>query len=1108
MHTFTFRFSRIPRLLLLVTLLCRAVLTAQAQGGGEPVDMNATLTIDAEGTPVTAVLDEITRKKGIRFAYDPEDIRQLPAVTGHFKNIRVYELLGKCLEGTNFKYETENDFVVIYDTSGKTRKFTVSGTVYDPNKNPLAGASVILKGGNGQGVSADGDGRFSITFTSKTSPAVLEIGFLGMESRRIAVTGSAKGLKVSLKEGGTQIEDVVVNGMFTRNKNTYTGSVTTIKGEDLVSISNTNIMTALSAVTPGMVVVDNNALGSNPNAIPEILIRGSNSIATSAEEKAYNNPLIILDGAEITMEELYDLDMYEIERIDVLKDAQAAIVYGDRAANGVIVIERQQVTDSKPRLSYNFVPELSIPDLSSMNLCNAAQKLELERLAGLYTTENGSMDEAYAYKLQNVRRGVNTDWIRAPLRVPFSHTHSLSLSGRAQKIDYRTSLRFSDKYGVMKGDNRRNYTLNFSIGYHMRDKLTLRYTANYSLTDAKESPYGDFSAYTRLNPYDTPFDEYGNLVKAFNFDPEDTSTSGDGHQVNPLYNATLSSFETTRDQTLRNTVDAKWYVTKDFFITGQFNVDIKTNQYDRYTSPEDATYLGETDPAKRGEYRLGTGKAFNYDGKIVLNYGRNLDDRGTGFVVNAGADIQHTNTTTSYTTAIGFLKDDLSDIKYALGYSPSSLPSGTETLLAKVGFFASGNFYFRNRYFADISYRTSGSSAYGSENRFAPMWSFGLGWNLHKEAFLERAKWIDVLRLTWSWGYNGQTTGNPYQAITTYKYDNDYLYYTGVGAVPIRMGNPELKWQRVLKNNFGLDMTLFKERLVIGFDYFRNTTKDQLMSIPLPASTGAEDITVNFGENQNVGYEFSVAAQVIRSKNWAWTTVINGSHVKDRIDRISTTLKNTSYQIEEDSPLRLRFREGGSQYDIYAVRSAGIDPATGQEIFIDRNGEYTFRYDADDEVVVGNTQPKLQGTWLNTLRYKGWSLNLVFSYKFGGDTYNKTLWSKVEDIDPRYNVDARAFTDRWKRPGDLSRFLAIKEIRPEDSSYSSERFVERLNELWLSSAMLTYEFQAKFLKRIGFKRLAIGVGVSDIFRLSTVKYERGTSYPYSRTINLVFRPTF
>ena len=594
-------------------------------------------------------------------------------------------------------------------------------------------------------------------------------------------------------------------------------------------------------------------------------------------------------------------------------------------------------------------------------------------------------------------------------------------------------------------------------------------------------------------------------MKAFYFDPEDPSTTSAGFQANPLYNATLSSFSTSRTQNLRNTVDAKWEITPDFYVSGQFNVDIESSQSDRYISPDDAQFLSKTEPSERGTYRLGTSKGFNYDGKLVLNYGRALDSQGSGFVVNAGTDIQHTNLTSSYVTAMGFLKDNLSDIKYALGYDPSSLPSGSETLLAKVGFFASGNIYFRNRYFADISYRTSGSSAYGSENRFAPMWSFGLGWNLHKEKFLDDVEWIDVMRLTWSWGYNGQTTGSPYQAITTYRYDNKNMYYTGVGTVPIRMGNPELKWQRVLKNNIGIDLTLFKERLVLSFDYFRNTTKDQLMSIPLPASTGAENITVNFGENQNTGYDFSVAAQIIRSRNWAWTSVINGSHVKDRIKRISNTLKNTSYQVDLDSPLMLRFREGGSQYDIYAVRSAGIDPATGQEIFIKKNGEYTFKYDTEDEVVVGNTQPKLQGTWLNTLRYKGWSLNFVFSYTFGGDTYNKTLWEKVENIDPRYNVDERAFTDRWKRPGDLSRYLAIRQTTQK---YNSERFVERLNELWLSSATISYEFQAKFLKRLGFKRLAVGVGVTDLVRFSSVKYERGTSYPYSRTINLMIRPTF
>lgn len=1110
MHKILQHFSRSLRLLLLFAgLSCGGSVTAQAQGGGKPVDLNKTLdlTFNTE-RPVAAVLDEITRKSGIRFAYDPEDIRRLQGVQGEFRKTPVREVLDRCIAGSTFKYTVENNVVVVYDTTVKTRRFTVEGTVRDESKAVLPGASVILKGGGGQGVSTDEKGRFTFSFSSKTSPAVLEVSFLGMETQTVIATGSMKGLTVTLKEGGNRIDDVVVNGMFSRNKNTYTGSVTTVKGEDLVAISNTNIMTALSAVTPGMVIVENNALGSNPNAIPEILIRGSNSIATSAEEKAYNNPLIILDGAEITMEELYDLDMYEIERIDVLKDAQAAIVYGDRAANGVIVIERQQVTDSKPRLSYNFVPELAIPDLSSMNLCNAAQKLELERLAGLYTSNNGSMDKAYAYKLQNVRRGVNTDWISAPLRVPFSHTHSLSLSGRAQKIDYRTSLRFSDKYGVMKGDNRRNYSINFSVGYHTRDKLTLRYSANYTLTDATDSPYGDFANYTRLNPYYSPYDEYGELVKAFYFDPFNTSSVNNGFQVNPLYNATLSSFSTARNQTLRNTADAKWYVTKDFYISGQFNVDIKSSQSDRYVSPDDAQFLNQTDPVKRGYYRLGTGKEFNYDGKILLNYGRNIGSEGSGFMINAGSDIQHVNASFSQVTATGFLKDHLADIKYALGYGTESgqLPTGSETLLAKVGFFASGNVYFRNRYFADISYRTSGSSAYGAENRWAPMWSFGLGWNLHKERFLENVAWIDVIRLKWSWGYNGQTTGSPYQAITTYKYDNSNLYYTGVGTVPIRMGNPELKWQRVLKNNFGVNLSLFKERLNVTFDYFRNTTKDQLMVIPLPASTGSKDITVNFGENRNFGYDFSVAARIIQSKKWAWTTIVNGSHVKDRIMRISDKLKNTSYQVDLTSPLMLRFREGGSQYDIYAMRSAGIDPATGQEIFIKKNGEYTYKYDTAEEVVVGNSQPKLRGTWLNTLRYKGWSLNLVFSYTFGGDTYNKTLWRKVENIDPLYNVDARAFTDRWKKPGDLSRYLAISDNA--DRTYNSERFVERLNELWLSSATITYEFQSKLLNRIGFKRLAVGVGVSDIVRFSSVKYERGTSYPYSRTINLVFRPTF
>ena len=181
------------------------------------------------------------------------------------------------------------------------------------------------------------------------------------------------------------------------------------------------------------------------------------------------------------MEELYDLDIFDIERIDVLKDASATILYGEKGANGVIVVERKAVEDAKVRLSYNFVPNFSIPDLSSYNLANAEQKLEFERLAGLYDTSDGSMDRAYDYKLKNVRRGVNTDWIHAPLRVPFSHSHSLSFSARGSNTDYRATLSFNDTYGVMKGDNRSNLSLAFQISYHLGDKLTLTFKTHLSL---------------------------------------------------------------------------------------------------------------------------------------------------------------------------------------------------------------------------------------------------------------------------------------------------------------------------------------------------------------------------------------------------------------------------------------------------------------------------------------------------------------------------------------------------------------------------------------------------------------------------------------------------
>ena len=217
-------------------------------------------------------------------------------------------------------------------------------------------------------------------------------------------------------------------------------------------------------------------------------------------------------------------------------------------------------------------------------------------------------------------------------------------------------------------------------------------------------------------------------------------------------------------------------------------------------------------------------------------------------------------------------------------------------------------------------------------------------------------------------------------------------------------------------------------------------------------------------------------------------------------------MKNTEVDNAESAlKPKILFREGGSQFDIYAMRSAGIDPATGQEIFIRKNGEYTYRYDANERVAVGNTNPILQGSWMNTIRYKGLSVSISTSYTFGGDVYNETLQQKVEKVDPQFNVDARAFTDRWKQPGDQSRYLAIQS---KETAHYSERFVEKKNELYISNIQVTYELPTSWISRIGLRRLTVGFGLSDVGRISTVRYERGTSYPYCRSINLIFRPTF
>lgn len=995
----------------------------------------------------------------------------------------------------------DNVTVVIND--GKVKGNSISGVVYSADDNePLIGAQVRIVGANVVTIT-DVNGRFSFK-SVELKKQKLQVSYIGMETQTVT---AGHEMKVVLKRDSKTLSDVVVNGYFTRKKQTFTGAAKTVTSDEIMKVAPNNILQTLATLDPSLNIAQNNAAGSNPNAVPDLVIRSTTSLSTG-NEVGLNAPLIVIDGVEQSLQALYDMDINDIERVDILKDASATALYGENAANGVIVIERKRVSQSPVRIRYTVTPQLSFADLSSYDYCNAAQKLELEKRAGLYKSETGKLDESYFEKLALVTSGIDTDWKSKPVRNSFSHNHSLSISGRGSGLDYNVNANYQNTQGVMKDDGRTRYGMNVYLSYTAINNLVITLRASHDQLNTNSSKYGSFSSYLECNPYDSPYDQYGNLRSELSYETN-----------NPLYEASLSSFSKSQSRTQQVSLDVRYNIKPNFFITAQGSYNTSRGTSDVFRSPDSHDFKNETNISQKGKYTLGNTGSDQWAAKLVGNYIHNFDNDGTMLTLNLGGEIKRSKSTSSTLVATGFLSDDQNDIAYATTYPDGGKPLGSEDLSASLGGFLAANFMWKNRYVLDGSYRVSGSSKFGSDHRYAPFWSVGAGWNIHNEEFAKKLGWINTLRLRGSYGYTGSVKFSSYQAVTTYKYNSDYLSYTGVGAIPIGMANPDLKWQTTKKLNVGITSSLFGDRLNVNFDVYNEKTTDMLIDRSLPPSSGTTSVKANLGSQTSNGIEFSLWGKIIKTRDWEWSLSVNGLHSKTTINNISDAMKRMNEQnasgftssdgstnIASSSPL-FQYREGESPSAIYAVRSAGIDPATGNEIFIKKDGSYTYKYDSKDQVSCGDTNPTLQGSISSMLQYKNFSLTASFSYRFGGEMYNSTRALKVENVNPRKNCDVRAFTDRWTNVGDVKPYIDIAKATGNTSVYT-DRFVEKDDELWLSSLYLQYNVPMTFLKKLHIQKMYLGIGTEDLFRITSAKYERGTSYPFSRSINMSASLTF
>lgn len=995
------------------------------------------------------------------------------------------------------------DNVTVVVNDGKVKSNSISGVVYSADDNePLIGAQVRIVGANVVTIT-DVNGRFSFK-SVELKKQKLQVSYIGMETQTVT---AGHEMKVVLKRDSKTLSDVVVNGYFTRKKQTFTGAAKTVTSDEIMKVAPNNILQTLATLDPSLNIAQNNAAGSNPNAVPDLVIRSTTSLSTS-NEVGLNAPLIVIDGVEQSLQALYDMDINDIERVDILKDASATALYGENAANGVIVIERKRVSQSPVRIRYTVTPQLSFADLSSYDYCNAAQKLELEKRAGLYKSETGKLDESYFEKLALVTSGIDTDWKSKPVRNSFSHNHSLSISGRGSGLDYNVNANYQNTQGVMKDDGRTRYGMNVYLSYTAINNLVITLRASHDQLNINSSKYGSFSSYLECNPYDSPYDQYGNLRSELSYEMN-----------NPLYEASLSSFDKSQSRTQQLSLDVRYNIKPNFFITAQGSYNTSRGTSDVFRSPDSHDFKNVTNISQKGKYTLGNTGSDQWAAKLVGNYIHNFDNDGTMLTLNLGGEIKRSKSTSSTLVATGFLSDEQNDIAYATTYPDGGKPSGSEDLSASLGGFLAANFMWKNRYVLDGSYRVSGSSKFGSDHRYAPFWSVGAGWNIHNEEFAKKLGWINTLRLRGSYGYTGSVKFSSYQAVTTYKYNSDYLSYTGVGAIPMGMANPDLKWQTTKKLNVGITSSLFGDRLNVNFDVYNEKTTDMLIDRSLPPSSGTTSVKANLGSQTSNGIEFSLWGKIIKTRDWEWSLSVNGLHSKTTINNISDAMKRMNEQnasgftssdgstnIASSSPL-FQYREGESPSAIYAVRSAGIDPATGNEIFIKKDGSYTYKYDSKDQVSCGDTNPTLQGSISSMLQYKNFSLTASFSYRFGGEMYNSTRALKVENVNPRKNCDVRAFTDRWTNVGDVKPYIDIAKATGNTSVYT-DRFVEKDDELWLSSLYLQYNVPMTFLKKLHIQKMYLGIGTEDLFRITSAKYERGTSYPFSRSINMSASLTF
>ncbi len=1007
--------------------------------------------------------------------------------------------------------------------SHSTRTVTATGTVVDINNEPLPGVTVLVVGTKII-VSTDVNGNFKLSFP-ENEKTMLQFELLGMKTLQFPYKAGKK-YSIVMEEDAIMLDNVVVTGYSSIRKESFTGTSTTVGKNEILSIAPTNVMKALSAFDPSIKMVTNNAMGSDPNNMSEYYVRGRSGVSEVKEldvalsedvsEFALKNnpsaPIFILDGFEVDQATIYDLDVNRIQSVTILKDAAATAVYGSRAANGIIVVETIAPTEGKIHLSYTNTTSMSTPDLTSYDLMNAQEALEAEWHAGLFESTSDDKNAGglinYDELYNNVRRGVNTDWIAKPVRTAVSHKHSLNLGGGGESLRWNADLNYQNKSGVMKGSSRNNYGAAMTLDYRYKT-LQIKNKVTFNAVTSEESPYGTFSDYARMKPYLDPINpENSQWYKTFLIYRNIRSSISEPVYVeNPLYEASLGSYNTTKYKEIIENFSLNWNITKHLMAKATMSMAWKVQDSRVYVDPMSGQYV-KAATTEKGSLKEGDLRSSRWTLNGLISYNQDIKDNHIN--ITWGIEANENISSSKYTTYIGFVEGAKPSANNALKLKDE--PVYTDANSRRFGTYLQANYSYKDIYLFDIAGRYEGSSAFGAKEKMGLFYSGGIGLNLHNYEFLKDSKWLDRFKLKATYGITGKANFSPYMARTTYEiqYDNPYLDQWGM--VLKALGNENLMWEKVRKFDVGAELAFLQNAVTVQFDYYRDLTTDQVEDVSLPSSSGFITYKDNVGKVLNKGFDIKLNVRAFSNKDWDVYLFANVNHNTNTIKEIGEALQNYNDRIDDffngagsnttDSKYSQPFTKyevGNSLSAIYGMKSLGIDPATGKELYVKRDGTVTYTWSSAEQQCLGDYDPDFSGTCGFNVKWRNWTLYSTLNFKYGGQAYNNTLVG-IENINlEQYSGDRRTLTDRWKTVGDMATLKSLK-----DRTYTTKptsRFVQDDNELRLGSVSLGYNFSRTQLRKIGISALRLQLSTEEIFTLSSIKQERGTTYPFARTYN-------